>query len=91
MNKPIAMGAFKFVQLALMEHRKRFHGECAKRVVLSPASFADFMCSHEIHHALTYGKPRDDCGVIFHNTLIVPSEELNTPKLINCRNEVVYL
>ena len=89
MNKLIAMGVFRFVVLALAEHRKEFFGQHAKQVVLHPESFADFMGSEEIRYLIPM--QADEGNIIFNNVPIVPSNETGTPKLINCKNEVVYL
>jgi hypothetical protein len=89
MNETFACGAMTFIRLALQDHRKQFQGKIARRVVLHPETFKDFMVDPYARHceACNWGNR----AVFFEGTEIVESLETGTPKLINCKNEEVYL
>lgn len=88
MKEKISCGVSLFVRMALSEHRKNYYGENAKSVILHPESFCDFISQITVHSSILQA---ESDSVMFEGVIVCASYESGTPKLINCKNQVVYL
>lgn len=83
------LGVFKFCMNAIDEHYNEHQGRYPKQIILHPISFSELMNDENMKRMISisnYGNP-----LKFRNVLFTHSYESGVPKLINWKNEVIYL
>jgi hypothetical protein len=90
----LACGMVVFLRMAFSDHRRLHYGEHAKKVVIHPEHYAELVL--ELEPQFIYFNPTNPIqmppgALMFEGILVESSEEPGTPKLINCKNEVIYL
>lgn len=89
-----ACGMLVFLRMAFSDHRRAHYGEHPKKILLHPEQYASLML--ELSPQLTYFHSANQVNIppgvmMFEGVIVEQSLEPGTPKLINCKNEVIYL
>lgn len=88
--KLCTMSTEKMLRIAVHEHQKAFYGQLPKRIEMHPAVFDSLVSDQHYARSVQFDNathaPKN-----FHGVPIVIDIQATRLKLINARNEVVYV